>query len=251
MTDLVTTWNEYYDSDDDTAIRDKAFFDLEVSTLIRHLRSSVSEGGRSRVGILELGSGTGLLASQVVQALAELDCSVEYDGVDFSSVAIARATARALPRCTFHCTDFLDFLQGVEDRYDYVLTQRSLMAIMDKDVQRELMIAVRTCMLPTAIGYFSEGSEDGLQRIKDLRSDLQLGAIDKVWHSCYLDESTIGDVFPSVVREDFASLYWLITRVVYPYFDEPQHNQPIHRFAASLPQIGDFGIVKLYIVRPA
>jgi hypothetical protein len=56
-------------------------------------------------------------------------------------------------------------------------------------------------------------------------------------------------VFPSLEIIDYSSTYWLITRVVYPYFAEPKHNTALHDFAAGLHQDGPYGLVKLFASR--
>jgi len=252
MSNLTDVWDHYYaDSDEDTAIKDRAFFDLEIDALLSRVAGFVQDRGQPRARVLELGSGTGYLASRLVDALQAIGCALEYDGVDFSEVATARATDRGLPGCTFHRSDFLDFVASAGATYDYVVTQRSIMAVMEQGPQRLLLEGVRARLAPDGIGLLSEGSNAGFDRLKKLRAQVGLEGFEKVWHSRYLDEEVIRDVFPSAECVDFSSVYWLVTRVVYPLFEEPKHNQPIHSFAASLPQTGDFGLVKLWIVRPA
>ena len=71
----------------------------------------------------------------------------------------------------------------------------------------------------------------------------------KVWHSCYLDENIFQTIFPICEKFDFSSTYWLITRVIYPFFEEPKHNSPIHKFAANISQVGDYSLTKLFVVQ--
>jgi hypothetical protein len=112
-----------------------------------------------------------------------------------------------------------------------------------------LLRGLRDLLRPGGVGLLSEGSVQGLNRLNELRADLGVERLEKVWHSRYLDERDIELVFDSMEIVHFAPLYWLITRVVYPYFEEPRHNTPLHRFAARLPQVGDFSPVRLFAVR--
>jgi SAM-dependent methyltransferase len=246
---LVKVWDEYYDAPGDTAIKDRPFFDLEVRTLVDRLYAEVEVTGLGEVRVLELGSGTGFLAEQVVERLRPLDVELRYDGVDFSEVGVRHATERGLPGCAFHQADFLAFTGASSDRYDVIVTQRSIMAVMDAADQTRLLQLLRNRLTADGLGLLSEGSVQGLARLNELREALELEALEKVWHSRYLDEQEIAEIFGTVEVVHFAPLYWLITRVLYPYFEEPQHDTPLHRFAATLPQAGDFSPVRLFAVR--
>lgn len=246
---LVEVWDEYYEVSGDTAIKDRPFFELEVRTLVDRLQAELERTAAARVSVLELGSGTGFLAARIGERLAQLGVELHYDGVDFSDVGVGLAARRALPGCAFHRSDFLAFLDATEKRYDVIVAQRSIMAIMQAGDQRRLLELVRDHLAVTGLGLLSEASIQGLERLNGLRAGLALDPLEKVWHSRYLDEREIDEIFTTVETEHFAPLYWLITRVLYPYFEEPQHDTPLHRFAATLPQVGDFAPVRLFAVR--
>jgi SAM-dependent methyltransferase len=247
--DLVDVWDSYYASAEDTAIRDRPFFELEVQAITSRAYAQARAAKTSTLRVLELGSGTGFLAERVIASLQQLQAEVHYDGVDFSPIAVERASRRCLPGCHFHEADFLAFIEGGDVAYDIVLTQRSIMAIMEPGVQIRLLGGLRDLLTPGGMGLLSEGSEQGLARINALRADLGVDRLETVWHSHYLDERDIERVFASVEIVHFAPLYWLITRVIYPYFKEPRHDTPLHHFAASLPQAGDFSPVRLFAVQ--
>ncbi len=247
--DLVDVWDNYYVSAEDTAIRDRPFFDLEVQAITDRAYGHAEGVEAASLRVLELGSGTGFLAERVVERLRPLQTELQYDGVDFSAVAVERASRRELPECAFHEADFLSFIEAADDPYDMIITQRSIMAIMESDAQRRLLRGLSGLLVPGGVGLLSEGTEQGLARLNELRAALDVGRLDKVWHSCYLDERDIECIFSNVEIVHFAPLYWLITRVVYPYFEEPRHDTPLHQFAASLPQAGDFSPVRLFAVQ--
>jgi SAM-dependent methyltransferase len=247
--DLVDVWDNYYVTAEDTAIRDRPFFELEVQAITSRVHAHAEATEATSVRVLELGSGTGFLAERVVERLRSLGAELRYDGVDFSAVAIERATHRNLPECHFHQADFLEFVDAADGAYDVVITQRSIMAIMEPDAQIRLLRGLRDRLTVGGLGLLSESSVQGLDRLNELRTNLGVEELEKVWHSRYLDERDIELVFGSVEIVHFAGLYWLITRVTYPYFEEPRHNTALHRFAASLPQAGDFSPVRLFAVQ--
>jgi SAM-dependent methyltransferase len=247
--DLVDVWDNYYASAEDTAIRDRRFFELEVEAITSRVYAQAEVAKAASLRVLELGSGTGFLAERVVERLRPLGVELRFDGVDFSALGVERANRRELPECEFHEADFLAFVDAATGAYDMIITQRSIMAIMEPDAQTRLLEGIRDLLKPGGVGFLSEGSVQGLARLNELRAGLGVDRLEKVWHSLYLDERDIERVFASVEIVHFAPLYWLITRAVYPYFEEPRHNTRLHDFAASLPQAGDFSPVRLFAVR--
>jgi|GEM_PF-2758626 len=248
--ELVDVWDDYYARPGDTAIKDRQFFDLEVATLRRCIGEEAARAGLGSVAVLELGSGTGFLAEDVVDELTRRGVTVRYEGVDFSPVAVAAADSRAIPDCTFHCDDFLEFLDSNSQSYDVILTQRSVMAVMDRGGQERLLSLIRDHLRPGGLGLLSEGTVQGLARVNELRLGLSLQPLEKVWHSQYLDEGMVRRLFGTMAISQFASTYWLITRVIYPYFEKtPEHGTPLHDFAASIDQSGDYCPVRLFAVR--
>jgi SAM-dependent methyltransferase len=251
MEELVEVWNNYYAADSDTAIKDRYFFSLEVAGIVRHVRDEQLRGSRTAISILELGSATGYLAKSIVEGLAEFSAlPVSYVGVDFSEVAVEKANSRGIKGCTFVASDFFEYLTGDGNHYDLVVTQRSIMAILDRDAQLRLLQMVREHLKDSGLGILSEGTQQGLDELNRLRAQLGIAPFDQIWHSLYVDQNHMRQIFSSVSVEDFSSTYWLITRAIYPYFEEPKHNTLLHKFASELPQIGDFGLVKFFLVRP-
>jgi SAM-dependent methyltransferase len=247
--ELVAVWDNYYASMEDTAIRDRAFFELEVEAITSRVFAHAEAAAGASLRVLELGCGTGFLAERVVERLRPLGAELHFDGVDFSAIGVERAGRRELPECDFHEADFLEFVEGVDGTYDIVITQRSIMAIMEPEGQTRLLSGIRDLLGPGSVGLLSEGSVQGLERLNELRAGLDIDRLEKVWHSRYLDEREIDSTFANVEVTHFAGLYWLLTRVIYPYFEEPHHNTPLHAFAATLPQAGDFSPVRLFAVR--
>ena len=56
-------------------------------------------------------------------------------------------------------------------------------------------------------------------------------------------------VFDSVEYIDFCSTYMIVTRLVYPLFEVPKHNQQIHDVAFRLPNSGSESYLKIAVVQ--
>jgi SAM-dependent methyltransferase len=247
---LVGVWNDYYrDNPGDTVLQDANLFELEVGAIARQVERVIA--GRSTISVLELGSATGALAASLVESLEARGVELDYVGVDLSPVACERAMSRRLKQCRFVEADFLSFLSEDVDEYDIVVSQRSIMGILERAEQRRVLALLAARLSPQGLAVLSEATSQALDRCNILRSQLGLEPLATVWHSLALDEEDIRAELRHVEVSDFASLYWLVTRVVYPFFAEPSHNAQIHDFAAQLPQVGDFGYVRLFIGRRA
>lgn len=245
---LTNVWDKYYEEYDDTAIKDKNFFELEINAIRNHLSKNITSLGKP-VNILELGSGTGYLASILTSFLDLNKIDFSYVGVDFSKNGIEKADKRKLKNCTFVKDDFNNFLNNYKEEFDCVITQRSLMAIMDLDLQINLLNSIKNHMSKNSIGIFSEVSIQAFEKLQSLRKDLTMKPLEKVWHSKYLDENLFKNTFSNVKIYDFSSIYWLVTRVIYPYFEEPKHNTKLHDFTSKLEQTGNYGLVKVFVVK--
>lgn len=247
MDKVIDRWNSYYrdPANAQTAIRDKAFFRLEVDAIVEEVERALGSQPADRPArILELGSGTGELASILRTRLETRNFT--YIGVDISLVGIEMARARPLADTTFVESDFLAFLSGREERFDVILTQRSIMAILDRSLQANLLREIKAHLEPGGTAILSEGTQEAFRRMAGLRESLHVAPYKDIWHCLYLEEADVYGAFEHVNKRDFASLYWLITRVIYPYFEEPVHNSPVHAFAEHLDQTGDYGLVKLF-----
>jgi|SRR6185312_2621519 len=251
MKNLLKVWDNYYaTSNKDTAIKDENFFSLEVTSIKSTLLKEISVGNKNRImRILELGSGTGYLASQVASLLSKNKIKYNYVGVDFSDVGIQKANKRKIPNCVFLKDDFIHFLKLNKKKFDIIITQRTIMAIMNKKDQQYLLKLIKIALSNTGRGLLSECSVQSLQSLQKIRKLLGIEPLQKVWHSRYLDEKLLAKVFSDIKVIDFSSTYWLVTRAIYPFFEDPKHNSKIHEVAAKLVQSGNYGLVKLFVVR--
>lgn len=245
---LLETWEDYYrQSDSDTILKDRNFFRLEVETI----RDALQRHAPQRpLHIVELGCGTGFLAEFLRNSLVqEQGATSHYVGVDFSGEAVAKARSRQISNVEFVQADFLTYVAGDLPPVDVFIVQRSIMALIDKDQQRALLSAMKTRLAVDGIAILSEGTGRGFASLNALRERTGQSPLEDIWHCLYVDEEMVREVFDQVTIQDFSSTYWLITRVIYPYGRQPEHNTPIHDLAAQLPQVGEYGLVKLILAR--
>ena len=85
----------------------------------------------------------------------ELICdfpNINFVGVDFSSNAISLASSNAV-KPNFFCSDFISFLDA-PPAFDIVVTQRSIMALMEAQEQDQLLKGIRRILQPDGVGIF-------------------------------------------------------------------------------------------------
>lgn len=251
--ELKSTWDDYYDqSSSDTILKDRNFFDMEIRALQGALGAAVERSAGGALGILELGSGTGALADALLATIpAGQRSATRYVGVDFSEKVVERANAKAPEGARFVASDFLAFMRAETEKYDIIVTQRSVMALIDRGQQEELLGQIADHLAPGGVAILSEGTQQGADTLNRMRTRIGVAELDKIWHCMYLDEDMIRRIFPAARIEDYASQYWLITRVIYPFGSTPEHNTALHDLAAELPQQGDYGLVKLIVASQA
>jgi hypothetical protein len=120
------------------------------------------------------------------------------------------------------------------------------MAILDRSLQAQLLSEIKAHLEVEGAALISEGTQDAFKRMAALRESLKVEPYKDIWHCLYIEEEDLYGTFGQVGCRDFASLYWLVTRVIYPHFEEPKHNSTVHAFAEQLDQTGDYGLVKLF-----
>lgn len=245
---MRAVWDKQYGPGVDSALKDRNLFRLEVDAIIREIDRNTS--ARANLKLLEIGCGTGALLELLSSHFRDHEKFVRLHGVDFATTAIATAEGRRIPNCEVVCDDVLAFLDRKVGEYDIVVSQRAIMALMDRSDQRKLLQRIKRALSNGGVALLSECFADKFDEINGLRSLMGLAPIAKVWHSLHLEQRDLPDIFSAVEFSDFCSTYMLVTRVIYPYFQEPKHNQPIHQLAASLPQTGSIGFLRLAIVKP-
>lgn len=245
---LYKVWESYYSKVKDTALKDKYLFSLEVEAIIKELKSYINVKGNKRLSLLEIGCGTGVLASELYKS--GLLKWIEYSGVDFSPKAITKARRRNIRNAQFICCDFFNYFENLDKKFDIIISQRSIMAITNPTKQREFLSLISKSKNESGIGIFSEVTYKAYKKLNLLRKKLHLPPLAKVWHSRHLRITELEKYFTQVTEKDYFSTYILITRVIYPYFVKvPVHNTEIAKFASTLPQQGDYSYLKLLIIK--
>ena len=242
--ELNSVWDDQYRYNDDTALKDNNLFELEFDAIFSVISDNLNLNKKIR--ILEIGCGTGFLINKIKN---KLNTKIFCDCVDFSQQAIEIAKRRNILDVNFYCEDFFKFFKKNNETYDFIISQRSIMAIMSRSQQTKLLKHIKNSLKRTGVGILSECFEEQLIKLNKHRKIMGLRVFEKVWHSLYLKTSQINNIFTKARYIDFCSTYFLVTRIIYPFFDDPIHNQEIHKKAMKLTNSGDYSFLRLVVVK--
>jgi len=246
---LKKIWNDQYDGVKISSLKDINLFNKEVESIISTSLNFIKKSKKKKLTILELGCGSGELIRRMDKIFISKKLKCKFIGVDFSKKAINQANSFSKKNQNFQCSDFLSYIKNLNSKsVDLVITQRSIMAVMKKSDQKNILKEINRVLNIKGCGIFSECFVSGLIKFNKLRKIAKLNPIKKVWHSLYLLETTIEKIFDDVKYLDFCSTYMMITRIIYPFFREPIHNEKIHDIAFSLPNSGTNSFLKIAIV---
>jgi hypothetical protein len=126
-------------------------------------------------------------------------------------------------------------------------------------MQKRVFDALRTLLVPNGAFLYIESYLDGYLQLNHDRERLGLAPLPMHPHLTFLTadfDLYVSEYLEKVRSDSLSSAYYLITRLVYSYIaklaNEPiDYNHPIHRVAAVVPQIGDYGPQRACLFRKA
>ena len=203
--------------------------------------------------ILDAGCGNGLTAIRLAKQY-----KVNIIGIDFSSKMIEAAKELAKgQKIKFIVGDITENIPEFKGKFDLVYTERAIVNLEDWATQNLVIELLATYLKPSGLYLMCECSQNALNRINDVRVEIDLPEIIRPWHNRYLYDEEIPFVggFTLIGVEDFSSTYYFLSRVVNAYLArlenrEPDYNSAVNQLALKLPPlISGFGQVKLWIWR--
>lgn len=226
----------------------------------RVLAATLSERVPSARSALDVGCGDGLTTLRLARERPEL----RLTGVDFSPAMIElaerhRLAAPEAEQVVFRTGDVRELSQVLPDqRFDVAMSDRCLINLEDLGQQRAALAEIARCIAPGGIYLAVENFLEGHRAMNQARTRLGLPEIPVRWHNCFFDEPAFRDAAaPWFEIEEwrlFSSSYYLATRVLYSAYcrgrgEQPDYDHDLHRLAVDLPWAGDFGPVRLAVLR--
>ena len=235
--------------------RDHNLRELEIA----FIRERLSPGD-----ILDIGCGNGYTLLSLAKEIKG-----NFVGLDFSAEMIRGAGVLA-ERMKDELKSSPDFRQADirklplnDNSYDYVISERCLQNLPSQEDQWAALAEVHRVLRPGGSYLMVEGTEDGLDRLNELRTQLSLEPIPSVspdnvsalkFREAEL-ESHLEPLF-EIVHRQYWGTYYLISRILHPLLvapDKPRFDSRINtvarQIAAVLPDIDRLGHVMGYVLR--
>lgn len=215
--------------DERTTASDYQLRELEISLGLEYIRT----GDR----VVDVGCGLGY----AVRKYAD-NRSAEYVGIDYSDKMIdgAIALTERDPRyrgakIAFKCASVMK-MPLPTDSVDVVTSSRCLMALLDWDLQQEALIEIHRVLRPGGVLVMMEGTNEGLDRLNELRSEFGLGLIeadgkDRLFTKKF-DERVLCEFtqpYFTLERIQRFGMYYFLTRIVQPLLVAPMKPSYDHK----------------------
>lgn len=234
---------------------DRRAIELEIAAISRYVEPGMT--------ILDAGCATGY--STVCFARRD---GVSVLGIDYieKMIELARERQAGMPRVIASRLEFrvgdVRELDGIpEAGFDLVVTTRVVINLGTAAEQADAIRSLGRRVRPGGLLLLSEATVEGWQRLNALRREWGLPDIAMPSFNLYLEEDAVavaaGDEFTLERVEDFASSYFVATRVLKPILaratphdvDVADPNAEFNRWASLLPAAGDYGTQKLFVLR--
>jgi len=231
--------------------------ELEFKTLTDALTQS---GLGARARILDVGCGDGHTTLRLSHTFPQWT----FQGVDYSDAMIGNARRNSAQQCNASAVQFgVARVERLAQSFtaapfDAILTVRCLINLANDEAQSAAIAEIAQCLRPGGQYFAIENFRDGHDAMNAARATMGLKEIPIRWHNHYFTtESFAASALPwfdAVQVVDFASSYYLATRVLYSAWCSESgatidYHHPLHHLAVNLPAAGGFAPVRMVILK--
>jgi|GEM_PF-178466 len=205
--------------------------------------------------VLDAGCANGFTTLQLARLRRIRITGVDYapSMIEHANLNLSRA-GRMKGAAFFKVSDFLA-LDFTPNTFDKVITKRCLINLGSTAHQKTALLEAHRVLKPGGLFLVSEVSVQSADKLNILRKKLGLETMTPLWHNCYVDEPDFLDFanqyFEIKQIKRFSSTYYLMTWALYPFLvrsGQRNYRSLYHRISARLPQLGDLGLQKLYVL---
>ncbi len=240
-------WNSRANLGSCAGTKDTISKSLEIEAINQYVQDGMK--------VLDVGCGNGVTAVELSQRHA-----IDLQGFDYAEKMI-KAAKESLKgkilkgKCVFFIHDLKD-VGALQGSFHLVYTERALINLQSWEEQESTIRSILCLLKPSGRYLMCENSQDALDRLNALRTQVGLDDISPPWHNRYFREAQVENILVADVKleciENFASTYYIFSRVVNAWLSkregkEPTYDAAVNKLALNLPPIGDFGQTKLWV----
>jgi ubiquinone/menaquinone biosynthesis C-methylase UbiE len=222
----------------------------------RRLIEQIQARAASVRTVADIGCGDGLTTLSVAKAFP----TIAFTGRDYSANMIVAANRHREEQGARNVRFAESDLTTDADptTFDLVYTTRCLINLPSEELQRQALLRIAAMLPAGGIYLMVENFMDGQEALNRLRAELGLPEIKVREHNRFFDERWllpfIADTFAVVDNLNISSLYYLVSRVIYSKIcaatgATPDYFDAHHELASQLPVCGNFGPIKLLVLR--
>lgn len=231
---------------------------MVIEMEIREMSQRLSTGDR----VLDVGCANGYSTVRYATEKA-----IHIRGVDYVPEMVAQARDR-LARFQGAIAGTVEFevgditaLSEPADTYDKLVVTRVVINLADWERQLRALRECARVLRPGGLLLLSEATVQGWKRLNEFRAEWGLPGIPMPPFNLYLDQErlidAVRDIFSCVQVVDFASTYYVGTRVLKPLlaqalggaFDVANPDMHWNRWISTLPPWGDYGTQKVFVLQ--
>ncbi|HEX2915491.1 MAG TPA: class I SAM-dependent methyltransferase [Chloroflexia bacterium] len=225
-------------------------------TMLHHEGIVLSKYLNDNDRVLDAGCANGYTTIQLARLKRIRITGIDYaqSMVDYASMNLGRAgTTRG--SISFRVDNFLH-LDFPDNTFDKVITKRCMINLGSPENHKQALLEAWRVLKPGGLFLMSEVSTQASDNLNRLRETFGLETMTPLWHNCYIDEDELlqfaRPYFELKKIKKFSSSYYVLTWVLYPFFrrnGNRNYRGWFHRFSTHVPQVGDWGLQKLYILK--
>ena len=242
--------NVFAESSGGGTMKDWRIRDLEVGAFENHISSEDR--------VLDVGCGNGFatvqLASRTGCTITGLDYSTGM--IDNARVLLSEHYSKLSASVDYVVGDVLELDDAFRHNYEVVITERCLINLADWASQKQGIKSIADILTPGGLFLMLEGSLQGLENLNQVRRTMGLTDIKSPWHNQFFNEQQLfeysANYFYLEGVDNFSSMYMLISRALHPKLvepDSPTYEAKINDIALQMPNMGEFGYLKLYVFK--
>lgn len=183
--------------------------------------------------------------------LAEMHKDLTFVGIDINSgmidIANERLNKHPIPNLFFRNVDVIN--ENIKEKYDFIYSIRVFQNLDSLDTQINVFDRIYNLINKNGAFLYVESYADGYKKLNADRAEMGLPPLPIHEHLTLLTDEFdhyVSKRLKFLSRDHLSSSYYLITRLLYSYIakmnKEPiDYDHPIHRVAAIVPQVGDYG----------